>query len=213
MLVEPPGADLPAGPELTDRAPTLAASPGPTLRRLAAAPSPSVRLGALVATAAILPLAAVGPLAVAALAVAASLGHRRAALAVVLGSAAAGMRWGTGSLEAVVGVQEVLGPALTLGPASAAASTALAAAAVVLAAADGPRGRAGALRVLPAGLLAAAFVAGGARDLDLVVRLAGAVSGALASLAVWRLAAGRAGPVLGWLAVGCGLAAVGAALA
>src|SRR5690606_3159957 len=57
-----------------------------------------------------------------------------AAVGVAAAVAASSLRWGTTSLEALAGGQEVLGPAGWVGPTSAAAASWLAAAAVLLAA-------------------------------------------------------------------------------
>jgi hypothetical protein len=113
----------------------------------------------------------------------------RPATVVAVGGAllASSWRWGTTSLEALAGAQAVLGPAGGVGPAAAATGSWLAAAALVLALGRRPDP----LRIVPAGVVAAAVLAGPAPGGDLPVRVFVALGAAAAALGLAQLRAGR----------------------
>lgn len=162
----------------------------------------------------------------------------RAGAAAALAVLATAVRFRTAALDDLAGIQSVLGPAGVVGPELAAASAWAGAAAVVLAAGPLAGTRSRWLRLapaLPAGLLAAALVAGPGPS-DLAVRvLASAAAVVLASALVhvtsgrrpagdertdrfagstgWNAGTdphppGRLGRVRPWLAVAAGVVAV-----
>lgn len=133
-------------------------------------------------------------------------GEALAGAAATLAVLAAVLRWGTTSLEAIAGAQAVLGPAAAVGPTTAAASAGCAAAALVLAS---PGGRAAPVLGLVAGLVVAGPAPSGVASW--LVRLAAGAAGAVLAVAVGRHRG--SGPVIGWLAVALGAAAVGLAVA
>ncbi len=128
------------------------------------------------------------------------------AVAVAGAVFASSWRWGTTSLEALAGVQAVLGPAGGIGPAAGATGSWLAAVALVLAFG---RGR-DPVRVSAAGATAAAILAGPASGGEVPVRVAVAVGATAAGLALawWRADRRRLDRGLGWLAALTGVGAV-----
>ena len=129
-------------------------------------------------------------------------------LAVAGAFVASSWRWGTTSLEALAGAQAVLGPAGGVGTAAAAAGSWLAAAALVLALGRRPDP----VRALPAGVAAAAVLAGPAPGGDLPIRVivAIAAAGAAYGLGAVRAERPRLDRALAALAVLAGLGAVAA---
>lgn len=121
---------------------------------------------------------------------------------------ASSWRWGTTSLEALAGVQAVLGPAGGIGPAAGAAGSWLATVALVLALG---RGR-DPVRLAAVGATAAAVLAGPAPGGQVPVRVAVALGATAACLALagWRADRPGRDRAVGLLAAACGLAAVAA---
>ncbi len=119
---------------------------------------------------------------------------------------ASSWRWGTTSLEALAGVQAVLGPAGGIGPAAGATGSWLAAVALVLALGCGRDP----VRVAAAGATAAAILAGPASGGEVPVRVAVAVGATAAGLALawWRADRPRLDRGLGLLAALTGVGAV-----
>jgi hypothetical protein len=128
------------------------------------------------------------------------------AVAVAGAVFASSWRWGTTSLEALAGVQAVLGPAGGIGPAAGATGSWLAAIALVLALG---RGR-DPVRVAAVGATAAAILAGPASGGEVPVRVAVAVGATAAGLALawWRADRPRLDRGLGLLAALTGVGAV-----
>jgi hypothetical protein len=134
----------------------------------------------------------------------------RAGAAAFLAVLATAVRFRTAALDDLAGIQSVLGAAGVVGPELAAASAWAGAAAVVLAA--GPLAGTGArwLRLvpaLPAGLLAAALVAGPGPS-DLGLRVLVSVAGVALAATVVHLTPGRLAGVRPWVAIAVGVAAV-----
>lgn len=152
-------------------------------------------------------MAATGHVAVLAALLAILAAHPAATAALALAGGATILRWGTGSLGAIVGAQAVLGPAGVVGPGMAAAGSWLAAAAVLLST-PGP------VTIRPLGAAMLGAVATGTTAATLVmgpspvdrpaVRIAGLLGGILAAILVtfvpWRR-------IVALLAVAAGVAA------
>lgn len=192
-----------------------------------AAPGPPTSLqptGVAVATAATLAAAALavtstGSMVLAALLVGVATRERRAAGAALLAVLATAIRFRTGTFDDLAGIQSVLGPAGTVGPATGAASAWLAAAALVLAAQPLPgaslraaAGRVERLRAatpaLACGLFAAALAAGPGPS-DLGVRVLASVVALLLAVGVTLAPAGTTlGRARPWAALVAGVAAV-----
>lgn len=185
---------------------------GGSLRRgVVARPSPTTLAVAAAVAAAVVSGTSTGSAVVAALLLGACTLDRRVAAAAVLAVVATSLRFRSASLDDLAGIQEVLGFAGTVGPAAGAAASWMAAAAVLLAVGPlpGATGRWRYVPVLPAGVLAAALVAGpGPSDAGLRIlssAVAVGVAGAVARLAARRE---RVAGVRPWLAVAAGAAAV-----
>ncbi len=190
----------PAGPGVTAASPGVtAASPGVTAAPAGVPPPParrpstyrvSPRLLATVAAvvAAVLAGTSTGSVVVVALLIGLATVDRWAGAAVLLAGLAASIRFGTGSLDDLAGIQSVLGPAGVVGPGLAAASAWAAAAAVVLATGppDVPGGGNRPWRFAPAlatGLLAATLVAGPGPS-DLAVRVGASIGAVVVAAGV-----------------------------
>ena len=137
MPVEPPGADLPGHRPLTNATVGASAAAG----------------GAVV-----LAVGGQGQLAVAVVLAVLALGAPLAGAAMLVASAAVATRWGSVTLDAVVGAQHVLGPGGTVGAATDAAACWAAAAAFVLATRR-RRDRPALVGLVPGAALAAVAVA------------------------------------------------------
>lgn len=188
--------------------------PGAALARPRDLLEPTARDLALAAAiaAAVLAATSTGSVVVVALLVWAATLDRRSGIAVLLATLATSIRFTTGSLDDLAGIQSVLGVAGEVGPTTAAVSAWLAAAAVLLAtrAPAVPAGDRGLRRFAPAlatGTLAAALVAGPGPD-QLALRIGTSLAGV--GLAVGITALQRRGTRLGGpsLAVGLAVAAV-----
>jgi hypothetical protein len=170
-------------------------------RRLPPAAAPAVALGAVVLAGASRGEAVVLGLLLVALEL------RPTTVVAVAGALGASCwRWGSTSLDALAGAQAVLGPAGGVGPTAAAAGAWLGALALVLALGRRPDP----VRALPAGLAAAAVLAGPAPGGDLPIRVIVSVGAAAAAYGTGWLRAAR--PALdraaAALAAAAGIAAV-----
>jgi hypothetical protein len=187
-----------AGPGLAPTSPPTSLQPTATSVAVAAALAGAVLAGT-----------SIGSMVVAALLVGVATADRRAGGAALLAVVATAIRFRTANFDDLAGIQSVLGPAGTVGPATAAASAWAGGVAVVLAATAPVAGRRGdrtgrralvarlfAAAPAPAcGLLAAALVAGpGPSELD--VRIAASVLAV--ALAVAATVAGTRPTVAHW---------------
>jgi hypothetical protein len=169
------------------------------------APSPVLAVG-LAAGAALLATASRGDALVLGLLLVA-LGLAPTTGAAVAGAlVASSWRWGTTSLEALAGAQAVLGPAGGVGSSASAAGSWLAAGAIVLALGRRPDP----VRAVPAGIAAAALLAGPAPGGDVPIRVFVALGAAAAAFGIGHLRATRpqVDRALAVLAAAAGLAAV-----
>jgi hypothetical protein len=169
-------------------------------------PLPPDAAAALAAGAVVLGAASRGEVVVLGLLLAALALRPTTVLAVAGALLASSWRWGSTSLEALAGAQAVLGPAGGVGPTAAAAGAWLGAAALVLALGRRPDP----VRALPAGIAAAAVLAGPGPGGDVPIRVIVAVGAAAAAWGLGRLRADRAGldRALSLVAAAAGAAAV-----